>query len=66
MTPDKFITVYGGDLEEILERFVAVEGARVAEVIKNGNHYAMKQELPNIEILTKAKMIKGIKIGEDE
>ena len=66
MTIKTFYESYHTTIEEILERFSEVEGKRIARVIEGGNHYTINQEKENIEMLCKARMIKGISITSDD
>ena len=66
MTAKEFHEKYYSEIIDILDRFSQVEGDRISNVIKNGNHYNISGEKEHLDILIKSRMIRNISITTDD
>ncbi len=62
MTLINFWKNYGRELESLLNRYDKQESDRIAEVVKQSNHYILKEQTEAIDDLAKLKMIRTVVI----
>lgn len=57
MTKEYYFNHYSNDFNEIVKEYIAIEGNRLAKVMKESDHITMRENRFAIERLEKAKML---------